>query len=605
MKRLLHTAEDSLLAVALAVMAILPLAEIVARAAFGIGIPGSIPIVQHLTMWVAFLGAAVAAREQKLLALATGQLMPEGKTRDWASVFATAVSGAVSAALAFACWELVKLEKEWGSTFAEDWKVWVALLVLPASFTAVALRQVWNAGPSVVHRLVALVGPLFGFWLARKLTLDEFFLEDVPLWPMWASLALATVLGGPIFAAIGGAALLLFATAEFPTPPVAVPVETYRMAVSPHLPALPMFTLAGFLLGEGGAPKRLLHVFHALFGWMPGGTAVVCACLCAFLTVFTGGSGVTILVAGGILFTALQADGYKEQFSLGLLTASGSLGLLLPPALPLILYGIVAEQPIDKLFIGGILPGLLLIGLIAAWGVWQGVSGKVKRTPFSASAARSALWDAKFELFLPVFVLLVFFGGYASLMELAAVTALYAFCLQTFIHRDVTGRDLLRVFRECGVLIGGVLLIFGVSMGLTSYLVDAQVPMRLVAWATEYIESPIVFLLCLNIFLLGVGCVMDIFSATVVVVPLIVPLGVAFGIDPVHLGIIFIANLELGYLTPPVGLNLFLASYRFDKPLLQIYRAALPMLLILGVGVLLITYVPWLTTFLVGLGDAG
>ncbi|MEM6794469.1 MAG: TRAP transporter large permease subunit, partial [Acidobacteriota bacterium] len=290
-----------------------------------------------------------------------------------------------------------------------------------------------------------------------------------------------------------------------------------------------------------------------------------------------------------------------ESFSLGLLTASGSLGLLLPPALPLILYGIVAEVPITDLFLGGLLPGLLLVTLVAGWGVREGLVTGAGRTPFDAAVAFRALWAAKWELLLPVLLVTSILRGWATPVESAALAAAYALVLQCAVHRDLHPlRDLPGVLRKCVVLIGGVLIILCVAMGLTSYLVDAQVPAELLSWVQEHVDSPIVFLLALNVFLLLVGCLMDIFSATVVVVPLIVPLGEAFGIHPIHLGIIFIANLELGYLTPPVGLNLFLASYRFEKPLLAVYRAAIPMLLILALGVLLITYVPFLTTAFVG-----
>jgi C4-dicarboxylate transporter, DctM subunit len=337
-------------------------------------------------------------------------------------------------------------------------------------------------------------------------------------------------------------------------------------------------------------------VFRGLVGWLPGGTAVVTALLCAFFTVFTGGSGVTILALGGLLFVALEADGYRERFSLGLLTASGSLGLLFPPALPLILYGIVAQVPIENLFLGGILPGILLVGLIALWGLREGVRSKARRQAFSGREALAAIWHGKWELAIPVLVLVAIFSGIATLVEAAALTALYAFVAQVFIHRELSlRRDLPRVMSECVVLVGGVLIILGVAMSLSSYMVDAQIPMRILGWAKLHISSPLVFLLGLNLFLLVVGCLMDIFSAIAVVVPLIVPLGEAFGIDPIHLGIIFIANLELGYLTPPVGLNLFLASYRFERPLLVIWRSVLPPLAILAAGVLLITYVPWLT----------
>ena len=339
---------------------------------------------------------------------------------------------------------------------------------------------------------------------------------------------------------------------------------------------------------------------------MPGGTAVVCAIVCAFFTAFTGGSGVTILALGGLMFLALREESYSERFSLGLLTGGGSLGLLFPPALPIILYGIVAQIPIENLFIGGVVPGFLLLGLVAAWGVREGIRSKAPRTAFSFPALGKAMWVAKWELMLPIVVGVAIFGGFATIVEASALTALYAFVVQTFIVKDISiTKDLGRVFKSCVVLVGGVLVILGTAMGLSSYMVDAQVPMLVVEWTKEHIHSPLVFLLALNIFLLLVGAVMDIFSALVVVVPLIVPIAAHFDIHPVHLGIIFIANLELGYLTPPVGLNLFLASYRFGKPLMEIYKASIPVLLILAIGVLVITYVPWLTTGLLTLLGRG
>ena len=571
-------------------MVLLAVGEILGRTSLGAGVPGSGPIVQHLTLWVAFLGAALAAREGKLLSLATGELLPERWKRP-AAILSAAVAAAISALLARASYDLLLVDKAAGTTFGPGLPVWVAQLAMPFSFSAIALRLVWRAGERWRERLLAAIGLGAGLWVGAVPEL----LEAWPVWPGLSLLLLATVLGGPLFAVIGGAAVLLFLGEG--TTAMAVPAESYRMGVSPHLPAIPLFTLTGFLLAEGGVAQRLLRLFRALFGWIPGGTAVVCASLCAVMTVFTGGSGVTILVLGGILFQALRADGYRDRFSLGLLTASGSLGLLLPPALPLILFGIVAKVPIEDLFIGAVLPGILLVTLIAGWGVREGLVSGTQRTRFTWREARAAVWEARFEVLLPVVLLVALFGGFATLVESAALTVVYAFVVQTFVHRDLSvRRDLLRVLRECLVLLGGVLLILAVAMGLTGYLVDAEIPARLVEFAQERIESRFVFLLGLNLFLLLVGCLMDIFSATVVVVPLIAPLGAAYGIDPIHLGIIFIANLELGYLTPPVGLNLFLASYRFERPLLDVYRAALPMLLILGVGVLLITYVPVLTT---------
>ena len=599
-KEALASTEDSVGGLVLGAMALLPVVEMVARTGAIKGVSGAGEIVQHLTLWVAFLGAALAAREGKLLSIATGALLPEGRVKALAGLFSAFVTGAIAALLARASYDLMLVDKEYGTTFAGGLPVWVAQLVMPVSFAVVALRVAWRAGESWKGRLVPVLGIVLGVVLGHY---PEWLIE-VPASPMLMVLLLATLLGGPLFAAIGGAAVLLFMVDDVPMS--AVPVAAYGMSVSPHLPAIPLFTLAGFLLGEGDVAERLLRLFRAWFGWMPGGTAIVCATLCAFLTVFTGGSGVTILIVGGLLLTALQSDGYGERFSIGLLTASGSLGLLLPPALPLILYGIVAEVPIENLFLGGVIPGLFMILLMVAWGVREGIRGKTQRTSFSGKEVLAATWHAKFEIGLPVFVVAALFGGFATIVEAASLTALYALVLQVVVHRKLSPRELPRVARECLVLVGGVLLILAVAMGLTSWLVDAEIPTQIVEWASTNIESRLVFLIALNVFLLAVGCVMDIFSATVVIVPLIVPLGLAFDIDPVHLGILFVANLELGYLTPPVGLNLFLSSYRFDKPLIEIYRATFPMLIILAAGVLVITYVPWLTTAMVAaFGDTG
>ncbi len=609
-------------------MVALPVIEVFGRFGFGRGIPGGLPLTQNLTLWIGFFGAVIAARENRLLQLATGNFLPR-RFALGAKAFTHGVGATVCVLLAEGSRQLVMIERDSPTDLALGLNTFHAQFILPVAFVLLAVRLVWSAGVLVtgpaevevnaagvtVERtktepsadpgdsergprrawpiLLASTGILFGLWIVRQ----PFFIDGMSIgsaWPWMAILLIATILGGPIFVAIGGAAVVLFLSDGIPV--AAIPVETYRLSVQPTLAAIPLFTLTGFLLAEGKASQRLLAVFRGFFGWIPGGTAVVCAVVCAFFTVFTGGSGVTILALGGLLFQALQADRYRERFSLGLLTASGSLGLLLPPALPLILYGIVAEISIEDLFIGGIFPGLLMIGLIGGWGLREGLRTGVERTPFAGGEAVRALWVAKWELLLPVFILAVIFSGFATVVEASALASAYVLVTQCFVHRDVrVVRDLPRVLVQCSVLIGGVLIILGVSMGLTSYLVDAQIAQRLLELVSANVSSRFVFLLGLNVFLLLVGCLMDIFSATVVIVPLIIPLGAAFDIHPVHLGILFIANLELGYLTPPVGLNLFLASYRFERPLLEIYRAALPMLAILGLGVVLISYWPGLT----------
>lgn len=582
--------EDGIAALALAAMVVLPLLEIVLRRFAGIGIPGEGPIVQHLVLWVGFLGAAIAARDGKLLSLATGSFVPDGWPRRLTTIFASAIGSAVAIALALAAWELVQSEREVGSQIGAGIRTWWAQLILPIGFAVIACRLAWRASDSWAGRAVAA----FGLALGVAVALHPTWLEGRSPWPGVLLIVLAGALGTPIFAILGGAAVVLFLADG--TTPAAILIETYSLSVSPTLPAIPLFTLTGFLLAEGHASERLLRVFRALVGWVPGGSAVVCAVLCSFFTAFTGGSGITILALGGVLYPALVKDGYRERFALGLLTASGSLGLLLPPSLPLMLYGVVAQIPIEDLFIGGILPGLLLTAMMAAYGMREGMRTAAGRQPFAWSEASAALWAAKWELALPFVVIVALFSGVATSVEAAALTALYVLGTQAIVHRDLSlRRDLLRVFAECVGLVGGVLVILGVAVGFTSWMVNAQVPMHIVEFTREHIASRFVFLLALNVFLVIVGCLMEIFPAIVVVVPLIVPLGQAFDVHPVHLGIIFIANLELGYLTPLVGLNILLASYRFKKPVLEVAHSALPMAAILAVGVLVITYIPWLT----------
>ncbi len=598
MKAIALRAEGLVASLALGGIMVLPLAEIFSRRFLGGGIPGSGPIAQNLTLWVGLFGAAIAAREGKLLTLATGEFLPKGRIGDLAHIVAATIGAAVSTMFVLGGIALVRSDRGAGDIIAVGIPTWVADLALPIGFALIAIRLVWRASPHGIGRAIAALGIIAGIVMHERAAA----FEGQAMWPWLTMVVAAAVLGAPIFVLLGGIAV--FASLTQGNTPVVLMIRAYeQLTTSTGLAAIPLFTFAGFMLAEGKSSERLLRVLRAWFGWAPGGTAGAAATLCAFFTLFTGGSGVTILVLGGLLLPTLIADGYRERFSIGLLTASGSLGLLFPLSLPLMLYGIVSQKAaIEDLFIGGILPGFVMLGLVGALGVRESVRQKTRRTPFEAREAMAALWAAKWELLLPVFILVTFFAGVATLVESAPMAALYTLIVQRFIHRDLpTMQDVLRVMSDCVALVGGVLLILGVAAGLTDYFMDADVTTRLIEWTQAHVDSRIVFLLALNVFLLLVGTVMDIFSAIVVVVPLILPLADVYQINAVHLGIIFIANLELGFLHPPLGLNLLLASIRFKKPVLEVTWATLPMLGILAIGVLLITYVPWLTTGLLEL----
>ena len=407
-------------------------------------------------------------------------------------------------------------------------------------------------------------------------------------------LVLLTLLGLPLFVALAAGSLL--ATFNAGLDPALLAVELNRLAASPYLAAIPLFTFAGVVLAAGGAPERMIQLFNACVGWLPGGIASVALASCAFFTAFSGASGVTILALGGLMFPMLAHAGYKERFNLGLLTTSGSLGLLFPPSLAILLYGIVAGVSIDQLFLAGLVPGLLLLLILALYCLYVGRKTAIPRHKFSwmvlARAAREGFWD----LLLPVGVIVGIFGGYVTISEASACTAMYVLLLEGVIHREVhLIRHLPELLKDAAILVGSILIILSVAMGLTNLLIDAQVPTKILSYMQLHIDSQLHFLILLNAFLLIVGCMMDIFSATVVVVPLILPIAQSYGINPVHLGIIFLANLEIGYSTPPVGINLFIASQRFNRPVLSLFRAALPFLALMILWLGLVTYVPFFT----------
>jgi tripartite ATP-independent transporter DctM subunit len=409
-------------------------------------------------------------------------------------------------------------------------------------------------------------------------------------------LLVVVLLGAPLFAVVGASAMFGFSREG--TDLSIVAIEFYRIAESPVLLAIPLFTFAGFVLAEGGAPRRLVRLSEAALGWMPGGLAIVSLAACALFTAFTGASGVTIIALGAVLFPALVASGYGERFSLGLVTTSGSLGLLFAPSLPLILYGIVAEVSIDDLFVAGIVPGCLMIVLLSGYAIWSNRQVTAARERLSWSELTSALKDAIYELPLPPLVLGGIYSGYFAVSEAAAVTAVYVLCSEFVFRREIPLRELPRIVRESMVLVGAILMILGLSMASTYYMIGIELPERLFALVSPYMQSQSAFLVALLLFLLVVGAILDIFSAIVLVVPLIVPIAVGYDVHPVHLGIVFLAAMELGYLTPPVGLNLFISSYRFDRDIADVYRATLPFLLVLLICVVLIAFLPQLSLFL-------
>jgi len=583
-------AEDGLVVGSLLLMCLLPVLEIILRTFFRTGLPGTSGYVTNLTLWIGFLGAAIAAREGRHLALSTGGLGLPSAWRMPLSAVVSAIKVAVGAGLAWASLLFVNSDRASSELIGGWLPIWLMEAVLPISFAVITFRFLLSAEGSGARAVATL-----GLGLAAMGLLAAPYAADL-VWPGVAVLLVAALLQAPIFVVLGGITLLLFFAAELPV--AAIPVASYRIVTSPLIPTIPLFTLAGYLLAAGGAQGRLVRLFHGMFAWLPGGQVIVVTLLCAFFTTFTGSSGVVILAMGGLLLPVLLKGGYPDRFSVGLLTATGSIGLLFPPSIAVILYATMAYVPITDLFLAGLAPGLLMVVAICLFGLIQAFRAGVSRSPFDRREAISALWAARYELLLPVFLLVGIFGGYATLTETAAVLVVYVLLVECVLTRGLHPlRDVPGVVVQCVTLIGGVFAILGVAFGLANYFVDADVPAQVAAWVEARVDSRFVFLLVLNLFLLLVGCVMDIFSAIVVVAPLLLPIALAFDVHPAHLGIIFLANLELGYITPPVGLNLLLAAYRFERSVIELCRSTLPFLFVLIAAVLLITYVPAVTLF--------
>ena len=604
---------------ALLLLALLPAANVVIRLAFGGGLAVTTEYVRHLTLWVALLAGIVTTREGAHLALSSGLHKLAGpwgdRTRDAASALSVLVTTALAAsALSLVLLAFDPLQRVGGVPIR------AAVAILPAGFAAMAAHLVAVAFRRRSGRVAVLLaipaglligsGPLVN---ALQVVAPAYFpsytlvqavagVAAALRLPLVLALVAAAFIGTPIFVLLSGFTLLQFLATGGALEVVAD--EAYTMLSQPQVPALPLFTFAGFVLSESTAGERLIRVFRTWFSWFPGGLGLMAVVLCAFFTTFTGASGVTILALGGLLLFMLVRDGYRDDFAVGLLTASGSIGLLFPPALPIIMYGVIAQIDIRQLFVGGFLPGLVMVLALAGYAVLHGARRRAagtapQRSPETGFSLRQALLAARgaaWELALPVVVVLLYFGGITTLVETAAAAAVYVLLVALVVRRDITLRRLPRVLAKCTPIIGGVMIILALAKGLSYFMVDAEVPARLVQWVSGGISSRLVFLILLNLTLLAAGALMDIFSAIVVLGPLLIPLGISYGVHPVHLGIIFLANLELGYLTPPVGINLFLASYRFDRDLVHIYRTVVPFLIVLVAIVLVITYVPALTT---------
>ncbi len=606
----------------LSLMAILPSIGVVARLVSWGGIRGSADYIQHLVLWVALAGGALASRDGKHLSLTLGVEKASGALKAAAGGLASFLTTLVATMLTLASLSFVLLGFEPGARVGVL-PIWLATLALPLGFALMTGRAATGASGRTA-KIAAVVGILAGLFvgaepldgiltspfvavpagstiagLSSGLSDAAAMVMGVGYIPLAAALVVGVLVGAPVFVLLGGLAIAFFLHAGGALE--VIPNQAYTMLSGPIIAAVPLFTLAGFIISESKAGERLVRLFRALFGWLPGGLAIVSVLICAFLTTFTGASGVTILAVGGLLMYVLTAGSYSQRFSTGLLTASGSIGLLFPPSLPVILYGVMAQVSIRQMFVGGILPGAFMVVTLAVMGALAATRQKIPREPFAPREALAGLLPALGEVLLPFLILLLFLGGVMTLVETAAFSVLYALVLEVGIHRDIKVQDLPTVFLKSALVMGGVLVILSAANGLSYYIVDAEIPTQLTSWLASRVSSPLVFLLLLNVALLIVGCFLDIFSAITVVVPLIVPIAAAYHVNPVHLGIIFLANLELGYLTPPVGMNLFLASYRFGEPLAKIYRYVVPFLAVELAAVLVITYWPWLTTALLPL----
>jgi C4-dicarboxylate transporter DctM subunit len=616
--RYFRKAEEYSAYIFLMLIAIIPTSEAVVRIFFKTGIPDSSNYFQHMVLWITFIGGMITSRERKHLSLAAGVDLMGDSLKKWFKTVSSFLSATICIAFAWNALSLVLIGFDPAKKIG-IFPIQVATIIMPVGYTIMALRFVISLPAGRIQKMIAGAGILFGTFLSlsqigniigsfSSSTMDAFQpvitasggIINALTFPLIITLLIFAFLDTPIFIVLGGLAYLLFVRSGGSLE--IIPNEAYTMLTDQSIPTIPLFALAGFILSESKAGERLIRLFRAFFGWLPGGMVIAVVLVCAFFTTFTGASGVTILALGGILsYLLINSGKFSENFTYGILIVSGSIGLLFPPSLPIILYGVVSQVSIKKLFLAGIIPGFFMVVALSLMGVFVAVRGKLQRHPFVLKEALSSIREGVWEILLPILICVCYFGGFATHVETAALTVLYCLFITIVVHRDYKIKDIGKVMLNCIPIIGGILIILAHARGLSYYIVDAEIPMQLTAWFSSHIHSKYYFLLMLNVGLLIVGFFMDIYSAIMVVVPLIIPLGNLFGINPVHLGIIFLANLELGFSHPPIGLNLFMASYRFKQPLTRIYWQVLPFLFVLLFTVLVITYVPQMSTLLIDL----
>ena len=571
-----------------------PIFQILGRYISFFSIPASQEIVQHMTLWIGFIGAVIAARSNKLLSVVREPVFDTSTKVSWPKFFVHVFSLSIVFVLSISYLKMIQIGFQYPDYIAPYIPTWFAQAIIPVGLILIWYQMIMTSSTDLKYRVLLTVISIIPtiilyFW--------QFPLANPLL--LWTKVLFAISLvafGLPIFILLASLSIFFFLSepSEWATNYDLISTisdSAYRIVVSPTLAAIPIFTLAGYILAESNISERLIRFFKASLGWLPGSTVLIVVLLCAFFTALTGGSGVTILALGAILYPILIHDGYSKQFSLGIITTAGSLGLLFPPSLPAIIYSVTAGINPLELFKQALIPAIFLMSIMFFYGLYKRPKSKtVERFVFKDAFETAKI--AKWEIAIPLLIILSLFSGFATLVESAALLVLYVLTVELYIFKDISFKNLPKIIIDCSTLVGGVLIILGFAMGFTGYLVDAQIPLKILNFVQSTISSKIIFLLALNILLLIVGCLMDVFSAIIVVVPLIAPLATYFGIDPFHLAIIFIANLELGYITPPVGMNLYLSSYRFEKDMPTIYSATLPFFFIRLIGVILITYIP-------------